>query len=319
MALFVSMVWGVTYISSKILVTELNPAEVIALRFPLAWLVLFFCSPKPLIPKSLKSELPYIGAGLMGLTLYYILQNISLLYTTASNVGIITSAAPIFTAVFLRLFHHGTSLRPLFFLGFLLAMGGIVLITIGGGGVMHLNAFGDLLALGTTMSWGAYGVFLEKIDHTQYSEIQITRKIFFWGILMCMPYFLAFGEFRIGALLQTPVLWGNLLFLALGASALCYVVWGRSIQIIGSVTTSTYLYIIPAVSVASAALFLHESITLCTMGAVALILAGLWLSQKGTASPVRIETVENEFAGKEALQPLGLEREPVEEETGHRQ
>ena len=289
MALFTAVVWGVTYISSKILVTDLSPAAVIALRFPLAWLALFFCSPKPLIPESLKSELPYIGAGFTGLTLYYILQNVSLLYTTASNVGIITSAAPIFTALFLRIFCRGAPLRPLFFLGFGLAMAGIVLITLSKGGGVHLNAFGDLLALGTTMAWGGYGVFLEKIDHSTHSEIQITRKIFFWGILLCMPYLLISGGFPLGTVLHHPILWGNLLFLSLGSSALCYVIWGRAVQTIGTVTTSTYLYLIPAVSVASAALFLREPVTWFTVTAVILILAGLWLSQKGTISPVHEE------------------------------
>ena len=94
MALFVTVVWGTTFISSKLLLAAFTPLEIMTFRFVIAWVVLFLLSPRPIKPKSLKGELPFVGAGITGLTLYFILENTALEYTLASNVGIIISAAP---------------------------------------------------------------------------------------------------------------------------------------------------------------------------------------------------------------------------------
>ena len=44
--------------------------EIMTFRFVIAWVVLFLLSPRPIRPKSLKGELPFVGAGITGLTLY---------------------------------------------------------------------------------------------------------------------------------------------------------------------------------------------------------------------------------------------------------
>ena len=79
LALAVSVVWGTTYISTKVLLTAFHPVEILIFRFLLAWAVLFLLSPKPLLPKSLKGELPFLCCGLTGLTFYSILENYALL------------------------------------------------------------------------------------------------------------------------------------------------------------------------------------------------------------------------------------------------
>lgn len=97
LALAVSVVWGTTYISTKVLLTAFHPVEILIFRFLLAWAVLFLLSPKPLLPKSLKGELPFLCCGLTGLTFYSILENYALQFSLASTVGLIIAAAPMFT------------------------------------------------------------------------------------------------------------------------------------------------------------------------------------------------------------------------------
>lgn len=94
LALAVSVVWGTTYISTKVLLTAFHPVEILIFRFLLAWAVLFLLSPKPLLPKSLKGELPFLCCGLTGLTFYSILENYALQFSLASTVGLIIAAAP---------------------------------------------------------------------------------------------------------------------------------------------------------------------------------------------------------------------------------
>ena len=74
LALAVSLVWGTTYISTKVLLVSFHPVEILIFRFVLAWAILFLCAPRPMLPRSLRSELPFLGAALSGLTFYSLLK-----------------------------------------------------------------------------------------------------------------------------------------------------------------------------------------------------------------------------------------------------
>ena len=75
------------------------------------------------------------------------------------------------------------------------------------------------------------------------------------------------------------MLLGNVLYLGVGASALCFLAWNKSTVLIGPVATNVYLYLQPVVTVAASLLVLSEPVTPLTLAAVALILCGLALSQ----------------------------------------
>ncbi|NCB64285.1 MAG: DMT family transporter, partial [Clostridia bacterium] len=187
LALFVAVVWGTTFISTKLLLDSFHPVEIMIFRFVIAWVVLFLCSPKPLLPKSIQSELPFLGAGLMGLTLYFVFENTALTTTMASTVGIIISSTPMFTALLLWVCRRTKRPKGMFFLGFLIAMAGITLISLAGGDSFDLNPSGILLTLGAAVVWGAYGVCIELTQASGLNDIQVTRKVFFWGILTTIP------------------------------------------------------------------------------------------------------------------------------------
>lgn len=292
LALFVTIVWGSAFVSTKVLLRAFHPIEIIIFRFLTAWFVLFLCSPKPLLPKSWKSELPFVGAGLTGLTLYFILENFALSYTFASNVGIIIAAAPMFTA--LLVWACRRSARPpwTFFAGFIIALTGIALVSLAGGEEFGLNPLGDLLTLGAAFSWGAYGVLVEVIQPQGYTDLQATRKIFFWGLVLSIPFVftnhldLSLGRFA------APEMLFNVLYLGLGSSALCFVFWNKATAYIGSVATSVYIYLTPVITVIASALILGEPIRPSSLGAIALILLGLWLSQRKAAAPA-LESVQH--------------------------
>ena len=188
LALFVTIVWGSAFVSTKVLLRAFHPIEIIIFRFLIAWAVLFLCSPKPLLPKSWKSELPFIGAGLTGLTLYFMLENFALSYTFASNVGIIIAAAPMFTALLMWACRRTARPRWTFFAGFVIAIAGITLVSLSNGEAIGFGPLGDLLTLGAAFSWGAYGVLVEAVQPQGYTDLQATRKIFFWGLVFTFPW-----------------------------------------------------------------------------------------------------------------------------------
>ena len=72
----------------------------------------------------------------------------------------------------------------------------------------------------------------------------------------------------------------NMLFLGLGASALCFVTWNYAVKILGAVKTSIYIYLVPVITVIVSAFILHEIITIKTIIGIALTIAGLFISEE---------------------------------------
>ena len=95
-ALVTILLWGTTFISTKVLLRSFTP---IFFRFIMGLIVLFLIYPYRLKVTDKKQEWIFAGAGLSGITLYYLFENIALVYAPASNVGVITATAPFFTAL----------------------------------------------------------------------------------------------------------------------------------------------------------------------------------------------------------------------------
>jgi drug/metabolite transporter (DMT)-like permease len=272
------LIWGTTFISTKILLADFAPVEILFCRFLLGWLALFIVCPKRLKVRDKKEELTYVFAGLCGICLYYLLENIALTYTMASNVGVIISAAPFFTAILSQLFMKGEErLKPNFFIGFLVAMVGICLISFNGA-ALAFNPIGDILAMIAALVWAVYSLLTRKISSYGYNTIQATRRIFTYGILFMLPA-LSFFEFHleIGQFADVRYFL-NFVFQGLGASALCFVTWNYAVKILGAVKTSVY-YMVSVITIVTSAIVLHEKITAASVIGTVLTLAGLLISE----------------------------------------
>ncbi|MGB8450723.1 MAG: DMT family transporter [Anaerocolumna sp.] len=278
-ALFSVLIWGTTFISTKVLLKTFTPIEILFMRFIIGYLTLFILSPHKLRIMDKKHEFLFIGAGLSGVTLYFLLENIALTYTFASNVGIVVSIAPIFTAVFAHIFLDGEKLKPTFFIGFLAAMMGIFLISYNGSTVLKLNPLGDILAIFAAVVWGVYSIFSKKISTLGYPTITSTRRIFFYGLLFMLPA-LFFYKIDINPVqLFKPINSLNILYLGFGASALCFVTWNLAAKLLGAVKCSIYIYIVPVITVVTSFIILHEKLTMVAGFGILLTLIGLILSE----------------------------------------
>lgn len=277
-------IWGTTFISTKLLLEAFSPIEILFLRFTIGFVALLVVYPHRLKVKEKKQEYYFVAAGLCGVTLYYLLENIALTYTFASNVGVIISVAPFFTAIFAHLFLDGEKWRVQFFIGFSVAVLGIFLISFNGSINLRLNPLGDILAVLAAVVWAAYSILTKKISGFHYNAIQSTRKIFFYGLVFMIPALFIFGfKPNINQMIQ-PVNLFNILFLGLGASALCFVTWNSAVKILGAVKTSVYIYIVPVITVVTSVIVLSEEITGIAVFGILLTLAGLFISELRTSA-----------------------------------
>ena len=274
------LIWGTTFISTKILLADFQPVEILFIRFVIGALALLAVFPHRLNGTGWKQECTFAAAGLSGICLYYLLENIALTCTQASNVGVIISIAPFFTAMLTHLFMKGEEkLSANFFTGFVLAMAGIALISFNGSR-LALNPAGDLLAVLAAFIWACYSVLTRKISSFGYHTILTTRRIFFYGILFMLPALFLFDFKPDLTHFSNPVCLLNILFLGLGASALCFVTWNYAVGILGAVKTSIYIYLVPVITVITSVIVLRETVTLMAGAGTVLTMAGLFLSER---------------------------------------
>lgn len=279
-ALFTIAVWGVTFVCTKVLLRDFQPTEILFLRFAMAYVALRAASPGPLPGLTARRRAVTTAAGLTGICLYYLLENIALEHTMASNVAVILTATPLFTALVARFaFRSGEKLGARFYLGFLVAMTGICLISFNGSR-LSLNPAGDALAVLAGLVWAFYACLTSVMGQWGCSSLQITRVTFGWGLLFMLPFLAFFGFDGNAERLLRPTNLANLLFLGLVASALCFTTWNMAVRALGTVRASLYIYLVPVITVAVSVAALGEPLTPLSALGTALTLAGLFLSQR---------------------------------------
>ncbi len=280
-ALCTVIVWGATFISTKMLLDHFTPIEILVIRFLIGFLALFAIYPHLLRIGDIRREVYFVFAGLTGACMYFLMENIALTYTMASNVGVIVAVAPFFTGILMHFFCPGEEpLTKWFFLGFAVSLTGIVLVSFNGVS-FELNPLGDFLAVLAAMTWSVYSVLLKKISAFGYDTIPVTRRTFMYGLLWMLPFALAMGFDPDWGAFGDLTLVGHILFLGVGASAICFVSWGFSMKRLGAVSLNVYLYLIPVVTMVLSAIFLGEVLTAMSVTGAAMTLAGLAISQFG--------------------------------------
>ena len=285
---FTITVWGATFISSKILLRDFIPIEILFDRFLLGFIAMWIIFPHIMRVKSLRHEIIMAIAGLFGITLYFLCENIALVYSKAANVGVIIASVPFFTGLVDRLLGTKRKLPKGFFLGFIIAMTGICLLTFSSLDELSFNPIGDGLAVLASVMWAFYCLFINKALSFGYKPLQVTRHVFAYGLIfMLIPMYFMEYEFKFEALAK-PVNYLNLLFLGLCASALCYVTWSLSVKLIGTVKASAWLYISPAVTVIMAILILDETVSGLGIFGMLLTFLGLIISQNGIKGIIRL-------------------------------
>ena len=247
LALAVVLVWGVTFVCTKVLIgAGLHPVDIFWIRFVLAyagiWLYILLTGRDRKLWYGWKEELVFLFLGITGGSFYFLTENTALAHTQASNVSFLVCSAPLFTAIFTllyRRFGHGRFADSLekVRLGWPL-IGGTVLALAG----MALVAFD-----------------------------------FFYGLLTIIPFL--FGEdrgFSLELLRPFPV-WGNLLFLGLVASLICFIAWNLVIDKLGNVSSTNYVYLNPVFTLLTAMVFLGERMTpLAALGCAAILAGVIW-------------------------------------------
>ena len=298
LTLAVVAVWGVTFVSTKVLIgAGMHPVAIFFVRFMLAyagiWLYIALSRQPAKLWYGGKEELVFLLLGVSGGSLYFLTENLALAYTQATNVAFLVCSAPLFTAIFTliyRRFGKGRfvdGLEPVrlgwpLVGGTVLALAGMAMVVFDGAR-LQLSAQGDLLAIAAALCWAVYSLFMSQMTR-DHGTVTATRKVFFYGLLTILPFLGGYKDSFAPAILGQTAVWFNLLFLGLVASLLCFILWNLAMDKLGNVTTTNYVYLNPVFTLLSAMALLGERMTLLAGIGCAAILAGvIWAGQRSNS------------------------------------
>ena len=277
-------VWGTTFVWTKLLIINgLSPAQIFTLRFIIAYVLLtgfsLWRGRHKWLSDNWRDELTMMALGLTGGSMYFLTENESLRFTTATNTSLIVCSCPLFAMLIIALLYKSERFSRLQALGSLLALIGMAAVVLNGHFVLHLSPLGDTLAFSACICWALYTLLMKPVMG-RYPAMFITRKVFFYGILTILPYYIFVPDIPSLDVLMRPEVALNLLFLGSVASMLCYLTWSWCMKGLGAVICTNWVYVNPITTIIAAWLILDEQITVYFLIGSILIIAGMYLSSK---------------------------------------
>jgi drug/metabolite transporter (DMT)-like permease len=273
-------IWGVSFIATKLALREIEPLQVIWIRFGIGVLVLggVVAVRKEFRLPSADELRRFAILGFVGITFHQWLQVTGLKTAQASTTAWIVSTSPVFIAV-LGWILLREQMDPGKSLGMLLAAAGVLGVVsrgfpsvIAGG---HFGSAGDGLVLGSALTWAIFSVFSRKYLKAQSATLMLLFVMLFGWICTSVLLFLS------GRMLPDSALSGEaiaaLLFLGVFCSGIAYIFWYDALRVLPASQVGSLLFFEPLITIVAAALMLDEAMSVGALIGGGMILGGVWL------------------------------------------
>jgi drug/metabolite transporter (DMT)-like permease len=284
--IFAVVVWGMSFIATKLALRDLAPVTVVWIRFAIGVIVLGTVAAvrrQLSLPKR-QEWLYFTLLGFLGITFHQWLQSTGLLTVQASTTAWVVATSPIFigilSATFLR-----EKLIWLQVIGIILAAVGVTLVVSEGNILSLFNGQfgtpGDILILISAINWAVFSI-LSSSGLRRYPPTQMMFFVMLIGWILITLIFLAQGGLAdLKHITPTSLL--GIVFLGFFCSGLAYIAWYDGLHALPATQVGVFLNIEPLVAVITAWIVLGEPILLITLAGGAIILIGVKLVQKPPA------------------------------------
>lgn len=286
--LLVSAIWGGHFVALRVMLRELAPSQVLALRVGLAvaFYLAFLAYNRGRLPRVRCGDWVRLALvsvfGVVGASSGVIFAQ---RYISAGVSSLLTTINPVFTALLAWLI-LGQKLTRRPAAGVALALAGfLIVLLLGGPGARFsvTNAVGVLLMASSPLSWAAYTV-LSKPLVGRYPSAYVAAYGTILGALCLLP--LVTPTFLRAVAGLSPRGWGAALFSGVLAMAVSYLFWYRGLRVLQPTQVAVYIYLVPVFGVIFAALLLGERLTpFAILGGVT-ILAGVIVTNTGSRRPL---------------------------------
>ena len=291
------VIWGWTFVATKIVVAEIGPVELLALRLVIGvpFLGAVLVARRVAIRLQREDLKPVLLGGAL-VTTHFLVQITGLQTTTATNTAWIITVTPLVLAVLsVRLLGERVGRDGV--VGIAIASAGILLLVSRGrlGDLDWLRSTGDWLALASAFTWAFYTVATRELAGRR-DPILVTLAILAVAAALVLPLFAAIGDMdAVRSLSPRAVV--ALLYLAIPGLALGHWFWQEGVAKLGGTRSGFYLYLEPLSTVALAVPLLSEPFGLVAALGAALVLTGVFVGQRESragASPSGLAPEEAE-------------------------
>jgi len=286
--LFLSiLIWGGSFIATKIAVSEVSPVTVIWTRFLIGTIILgwFAWRRGELAIPTWRDGLELLGLGFLGITLHQWLQSSGLVTSEAATTAWIVSTTPVFMAL-LGWFFLKEKLKWDVVSGILIAALGVLFVVNKGdfSGIFEggFGRPGDILILISAPNWAIYSVLSQPILK-RLSALKVTFYVLFFGWLLTSVQFLIVSPWNDYTQFSMRG-WLSIVFLGVLCSALAYIFYNDGMQALPAAQVGAFLYMEPLSATIIAALVLSERFGWMTLLGGILILLGVWLVNRRTGN-----------------------------------
>jgi drug/metabolite transporter (DMT)-like permease len=273
--IFCVLIWGFSFISIKVAVAVIPPMTLGALRFAIALVFLVFIKHRIAPGEKIKlRDLPLLaGAGLFGVTFYFLCENNGVALVTVSEASITIGAIPVLTllAEWISGMVKHIALRR--WLGTALSIAGVWLVA-GTSFSVSGNILGYLYMGGAALCWVAY-CFLTRPLFTRCSQIHIVFWQSVFGFLGFIPF--ALTEAHRWVMPAFPVML-HVVFLGIFCSAIAYWFYANSLQILGVAISAIFINFIPVVTAIAGFFLMGDRLYPVQWVGAALVISGVTLA-----------------------------------------
>jgi drug/metabolite transporter (DMT)-like permease len=273
-----ALIWGTTFVASKICLKYVEPFELMGLRLMLALPVLLVIIGIKRVKFNFGPHKARIAAASAIIAAHFIIQITGIKYTSATNTGWIITLTPLVTAILAYIFlKEKIGLATV--IGIILASLGIILLVSKGNfeNLSWLSSLGDWLVLISAFTWAAYTIMTRDISRSLNPlavtfAVLLPSAILAFGAMAIKSNWSSFTRLPMEAIV-------SLLVLSVLGTSLAHWFWQDGLAKIGAAKAGVFLYLEPIATTAVAVPYLHESFGLFTAAGAALVLLGVWIAQ----------------------------------------
>ena len=277
---FSVIVWGASFVATKVAVKEVSPVTVVWLRFAIGVVILGLATVlRGQFAIPVRNDVGYLVLlGFLGITFHQWLQSTGLVTAEATTTAWIVATTPIFMALLGWLvLSERMSWRQ--GLGILVAILGVLLVVskgnIGALAGGHFGSRGDLLVMISAPNWAVFSI-LSRRGLKRYPATRMMFYVMAFGWLFTSVLFIYGGGFDQWSKLSLDG-WLGVGFLGVFCSGLAYIFWYDGLKALPAAQVGAFLYIEPFVTVIVAAIVLKESLLVASLLGGVAILLGVWI------------------------------------------
>ncbi|MDR0851498.1 MAG: DMT family transporter [Clostridiales Family XIII bacterium] len=266
-------VWGFEYIAAKNSLEVIKPLTLVFFKYSTAFLVVF--SVKIISNRKFtlkRRDIAFFAVcALFGDVLYYGGEYSAMDYLPVSVITIILAFVPALSIVLeFCIYHRKPSV--LIVLGILVSILGVAMVVLSDiRELLNGRIIGYLFAFSAVICWNVYNFMTDRLT-SKYGAVEITLYQIISAVLISAPY--ALSHLPAAADVTPDLIW-SLLYVGGISSGVGFLIYVRSINIIGVTPTALFSNALPLTTTFFGFLFLHEAITpLQYVGGIVVILSG---------------------------------------------